>query len=202
MSVGVVDSRVRRKAGGFEELTRPCFAEYYWLTVYTDYRAKKINMSLEIEKKFLLRRLPAGIFSKGIKIRQGYLSTGDPEVRVRAKGEKFFLTRKGGAGFVRQEEEYEISKDVFETLWSLTEGARIEKIRYEMRGADGLIWEIDEFQSPPRLADLFLAEVELPDEAIEPQIPPAIAEVIEKEVTLDESYKNKNLALNGNLSDE
>jgi CYTH domain-containing protein len=64
---------------------------------------------MEIEKKFLLRRLPTGI-SKGTKILQGYLSVGDPEVRVRAKGEKFYLTRKGGEGFVREEEECEISK--------------------------------------------------------------------------------------------
>jgi len=154
-------------------------------------------MSAEIEKKFLLRKLPDGI-AKGIKIRQGYLSVGNPEVRVRAKGEKFFLTRKDGEGFVRQEQEYEITKKVFEILWSLTENARIEKTRYEIVAADGLIWEIDEFQS--RQTDgLFLAEVELPDESIVPEIPPAIAEVIERDVTDDTMYKNKNLAINKNI---
>jgi CYTH domain-containing protein len=151
-------------------------------------------MSEEIEKKFLLRRLPAGI-SEGTKIRQGYLSAGDPEVRVRAKGEKFFLTRKSGTGFVRGEEEYEITKNVFDVLWSLTENARIEKTRYEIIGADGLVWEIDEFQTGAT-EGLFLAEVELPDESIVPEIPPAIAEVIEIDVTNDEAYKNKNLAIN------
>lgn len=152
-------------------------------------------MSLEIEKKFLLRQLPNGI-TKGTKIRQGYLSAGDPEIRVRAKGDKFFLTRKGGEGFVRQEEEYEISKEAFEILWSLTEAARIEKMRYEIVGEDGLLWEIDEFQSA-RTKGLFLAEVELPDESVVPEIPSSIAEVIERDVTMDETYKNKNLAING-----
>lgn len=152
-------------------------------------------MSLEIEKKFLLRQLPNGI-TKGTKIRQGYLSAGDPEIRVRAKGDKFFLTRKGGEGFVRQEEEYEISKEAFEILWSLTEAARIEKTRYEIVGEDGLLWEIDEFQSV-RTKGLFLAEVELPDESVVPEIPSSIAEVIERDVTTDETYKNKNLAING-----
>ena len=85
-------------------------------------------MSKEIEKKFLLRNLPSGIGEK-TKILQGYLSVGDPEVRVRSKGDKFFLTRKGGEGFVREEEEYEISRQVFDILWSLTENARIEKTR-------------------------------------------------------------------------
>ncbi len=151
-------------------------------------------MSKEIEKKFLLRNSPAGI-TKGTKILQGYLSVGDPEVRVRAKGEKFFLTRKVGSGFIREEEEYEISKEVFEILWSLTEGARIEKTRYEFIGEDGLTWEIDEIQNRSTGA-LFLAEVELPDETVTPKIPSAIAEVIERDVTTDEMYKNKNLAIN------
>ena len=150
---------------------------------------------MEIEKKFLLRNLPLGI-TKGTKILQGYLSVGNPEVRVRAKGGKFFLTRKVGEGFVREEEEYEISEEVFEILWSLTEHARIEKIRYEIIGEDGLLWEIDEFQTP-LTEGLFTAEVELQDEAVVPEIPPSIAEVIERDVTLDEMYKNKNLAING-----
>lgn len=154
-------------------------------------------MSKEIEKKFLLRSLPTGI-TKGTKILQGYLSVGNPEVRVRSKGGKFFLTRKGGEGFVREEEEYEISKEMFEILWSLTEDARIEKTRYEIIGEGGLVWEIDEFQTP-LTEGLFLAEVELQDESIVPEIPPAIAEVIENDVTTDGLYKNKNLAINGTL---
>ncbi len=152
-------------------------------------------MSKEIEKKFLLHSLPNGT-TKGTKIRQGYLSVGDPEVRVRAKGEKFFLTRKGGEGFVREEEEYEITKETFEILWSLTEAARIEKTRYEIVGEDGLTWEIDEFQTESTKG-LFTAEVELPNETVVPEIPPALAEVIETDVTADGRYKNKNLAVNG-----
>lgn len=152
-------------------------------------------MSAEIEKKFLLRGLPTGI-AHATKIRQGYLSVGDPEVRVRAKGEKFFLTGKSGAGFVRQEEEHEISEEAFEILWSLTENARIEKTRYEIVGEDGLIWEIDEFQTESAQG-LLVAEVELPDESFIPAIPLVIAQQIEKDVTDDEAYKNKNLAVKG-----
>jgi adenylate cyclase len=154
-------------------------------------------MSEEIEKKFLLRSLPMGA-ANGTKIRQGYLSVGNPEVRVRAKGEKFFLTGKSGAGFVRQEQEYEISKEIFDILWALTGNARIEKTRYEIVADDGLKWEIDEFQTS-RIERLFLAEVELPNELVVPEIPPAIAEVIERDVTDEEAYKNKNLAVSADL---
>lgn len=154
-------------------------------------------MNKEIEKKFLLRNLPTGV-AKGTKIRQGYLSVANPEVRVRAKGEKFFLTKKSGEGFVRSEEEYEISSEVFAILWLLTEGVRIEKTRYEIIGEDGLVWEIDEFQTS-LTAGLFTAEVELQHESIVPEIPSAISEVIERDVTTDERYKNKNLAINGTL---
>lgn len=152
-------------------------------------------MGKEIERKYLLTDLPRGI-ADGVKISQGYLSVGDPEIRIRRKGGEFFLTRKGGAGFVRDEEEHPISEAAFEILWSLTDGARIEKTRYEIIGDDGLTWEIDEFQSTSR-AKLFLAEVELPDEATFPAIPPAVAEVIVRDVTDEAAYKNKNLATNG-----
>ena len=150
-------------------------------------------MSQEIEKKFLLLSLPTGI-SNGINILQGYLRVGDPEIRVRAKGKKLSLTRKGGTGFIREEEELEISKEAFEILWLLTEEARIEKTRYEIVGSDGLKWEIDEFQTSS-IEGLFLAEVELPNESVVPVIPPAIADVIQRDVTTDERYKNKNLAI-------
>ncbi len=149
----------------------------------------------EIEKKFLLARLPRGV-AGGAKIRQGYLSTGEPEVRVRMKDASFFLTRKSGAGLVRDEQECGISKEAFEILWSLTENARIEKTRYEIAGADGLIWEIDEFHIDSAKQH-FIAEVELPDELIAPQIPLELAEVIVREVTAEAAYKNKNLAVKG-----
>ncbi len=122
-------------------------------------------------------------------------------ISVGAKGGEFFLTRKGGEGFVRREEECKISKEAFEILWSLTTDARIEKIRYEIVGGDGLKWEIDEFQTG-LTEGLFLAEVELSNEAVVPQIPPAIAAVIESDVTTDPIYKNKNLAVTGALTGE
>jgi hypothetical protein len=39
----------------------------------------------------------------------------------------------------------------------------------------------------------------LPDERVVPEIPFVIAEVIERDVTNDAMYKNKNLAINKNI---
>lgn len=151
-------------------------------------------MGQEIERKLLLSALPIGL-AAGEAIRQGYLSTGDPEVRVRAKGSKHFVTRKGGDGFVRQEEEAEITARVFEILWPATREARVEKTRYTLTGPDGLTWEIDEYAG--RLAGLFTAEVELPTEETPTLIPGAIQAVLIRDVTTDKTYKNKALATRG-----
>ena len=153
---------------------------------------------METERKYQLSRLPEGL-TDGVVIRQGYLSVGDPEVRVRDRSGKdsgeFFLTRKGGEGFSREEDEYEIPKEVFLILWPLTEGKRIEKIRYMVEADDGLVWEIDEYLGD--LGGLVVAEVELPTESTEAIPPQSIAEVIGADVTMDKAYKNKRLATDG-----
>lgn len=148
-------------------------------------------MAKEIEKKYLLSSRPAGLI-KGSAIRQGYLAAGDPEVRVRSKGAKFFLTRKGGEGFVREEEELEITAQMFGILWPLTAGARIEKIRYAVKATDGLVWEVDEYRG--KLTGMYTAEVELPSEDFQPVFPDAIAVAVHADVTTDARFKNKNLA--------
>jgi adenylate cyclase len=74
-------------------------------------------MGQEIEKKFLLSSLPVGV-ANPVVIKQGYLSTGDPEVRVRQKGTKFFATAKSGDGLVREEKEEEMERTPkFNNFW-------------------------------------------------------------------------------------
>jgi adenylate cyclase len=149
---------------------------------------------LEIEKKFLLKALPAGI-ANGVKILQGYFSTGDPELRVRSKGSKRFVTRKSGSGLIRDEEEAEITEKAFKVLWPATAAARIEKTRYQIVGHDGLTWEIDEYHGA--LKGLYTAEVELPNGEITIDMPNAVCAVLVRDVTEDKAYKNKSLAVNG-----
>lgn len=148
-------------------------------------------MSQEIEKKYLLSALPQGLY-RGTPISQGYITVGDPEVRVRDKGGVCFLTRKGGEGFIRDEEDRVIIREIFHVLWTTTEGKRIEKIRYTLLGEGGLTWEIDQYLGI--LAGLFTAEVELPNADVVAILPQAIAEVTIADVTLDKRFKNKALA--------
>lgn len=148
---------------------------------------------MEIERKYLLTTLPpAKVLGQGVSLKQGYISTGDPEVRVRAKGMKFYLTIKSGEGLVRQEFEVEIQANLFTQLCKVTEGACIEKTRYFIEH-QGLTWEIDEYYG--KLTGLYTAEVELRTETQYFEIPEFLQ--IVSEVTEDERYKNKNLSTYG-----
>ncbi|MDP3779551.1 MAG: adenylate cyclase [bacterium] len=153
-------------------------------------------MPQEIERQWLLARLPENL-GEGIEIFQGYLATGDPEVRVRRKGVQFFLTRKSGEGEVRDEGkgDIEISAYAFEILWPLTAGAQLRKLRYRVISPDGLVWEVDEYRD--QLASLVVVEVELPGETYIPCIPEVINPHVVREVTNDLRYQDKNLAVRG-----
>ena len=144
----------------------------------------------EIERKFLVSAIPANP-GPGIPILQGYLPlTGeDTELRVRRKGDDTVLTVKRGHGLDRGEQEVAIGSEVFETLWPLTEGHRIEKTRYELPHGD-LTIELDEFAGA--LEGLLIAEVEFDSrQASEDFDRP---EWLGREVTDDPAYANRALA--------
>ncbi|MCH2175910.1 MAG: CYTH domain-containing protein [Lentisphaeria bacterium] len=152
-------------------------------------------MSLEVEKKYRISNLPDEIYKvAGIEIRQGYLNPGKMgnEVRIRSKGSNYYLTVKGQGDIVREEVELEISKEHFNELWPMTEGARIEKIRYPIPWGD-LTFEVDLFKG--KLKGLQVVEVEFTDQlqASSFHQPDFFGE----DLTTDERYKNANLALNG-----
>lgn len=151
-------------------------------------------MGLEIERKFLLAgSLPAGDFSSS-SIRQGYVAVaGDGgEVRVRDRDGECFLTVKHGAGVVREEHETEISAELFEALWPLTEERRVEKRRF-LVPLGSLVAEVDVFSGA--LEGLAVAEVEFPSvSAASAFAPPAW---FGADVSDDKRYKNQSLALHG-----
>ena len=116
-----------------------------------------------------------------------------PEVRVRRRGGRAFLTVKSAGGRVRVEEEIEIEPDRFERLWPLTEGLRIEKTRYEIDAGDGLVIELDIYAGD--LEGLVVAEVEFAsEEAADGFAPP---DWLGPDVTEDLRYKNQRLARDG-----
>lgn len=150
----------------------------------------------EVEKKFLVREMPAELESlPNDTIAQGYAFIGKDgtEVRVRQKGETYFLTTKAGSGEVRLEQEREITKEEYEQLWSATDGRRLEKTRYRVPLADGATAELDVYGGD--LDGLVTAEVEFDDaEAAAKFVPP---DWLGDDVTEDKQYKNQSLAVRG-----
>src|SRR5436305_109619 len=104
-----------------------------------------IPNSREIERKFLLKRLPEKLNrSRRYIIAQGYLAT-EPagrHVRLRKKGKTASLTFKVGRGAHREEREIKLSPKQFAALWPATAGRRLRKLRHEIPWKDLLI-EID-----------------------------------------------------------
>ena len=148
----------------------------------------------EIEKKFRLRAMPRKLLSPGTHISQGYVFTEGGELRVRKKGDCFFITVKGEGTLSREEWETPIPGWVFETIWPKTEGRRVEKIRNSI-AYNGLTLEVDEYFG--KLQGLITLEVEFPDiEATSRFCPPEWVAVT-ADVTADPAYKNKSLAVFG-----
>lgn len=120
--------------------------------------------SREIERKFLLKRLPDGIEQfPHDEIAQGYLAieSGGVQVRLRKKGNVRSLTYKLGTKNGREEREIRLSAEQFDVLWPATVGRRLTKIRYEVPWKEHTI-EIDVYRG--RHDGLIVAEVEFADE--------------------------------------
>ena len=151
---------------------------------------------MEIERKFLVRELPAGLEqSRSTRIEQGYIAIADDgtEVRVRRRDGDAVLTVKSGGGRSRFEEEMAIDPERFARLWPLTEGRRIEKTRHVIPTETGLTIELDVYSGA--LAGLTVAEVEFgSDDAADRFAPP---EWFGAEITDDARFKNQALACEG-----
>ncbi|MCX6287463.1 MAG: CYTH domain-containing protein [Bacteroidetes bacterium] len=150
-------------------------------------------MALEIERKFLVDHNKWAELPKpsGTLYRQGYLNDEPGKtIRVRAAGDKGFLTIKGPPlKTVRQEFEFEIPlSDTYEIL-ELFSLRKVEKVRYRIL-FNQKIWEVDVFDGENE--GLILAEIEL-RQADESFTTPSW---IGREVTDDPRYYNSYLASN------
>jgi len=121
------------------------------------------NMSLEIERKFLVKNdsYKSESFQKSY-IKQGFLNSNkERTVRIRIIDKNAFITVKGKsnkAGTIRFEWEKEISVNEAQELLLLAEKTIIEKHRFFVK-IDQHVFEVDEF-----LGDnfgLIVAEIEL-----------------------------------------
>ncbi len=147
---------------------------------------------MEIERKFLLKKIPSELKITGQKeIEQYYLCREDKTVvRVRRINDKYLLTIKQGGGISRFEREIAISRNDFAEIASISQDRKIIKTRY-LAPLDNLTVELDVFRE--NLEGLILAEIEFQtEEQAKKFIPPAW---IGKEVTDDYRYTNSYLSI-------
>lgn len=117
---------------------------------------------MEIERKFLIKKLPDNLTSyKARKIEQAYLCT-DPVVRVRRDNDDYYLTYKSRGMIVREEYNLPLTKEAYGHLLAKADGNIITKTRYEIPEKDNLTIELDVFEG--KFDGLLLAEVEFTSE--------------------------------------
>lgn len=142
----------------------------------------------EIERKFLVDKLPSLESYPCEHIIQAYVSV-EPEIRVRKKGKKYFLTEKSGYGIVREEKEREICEEEFLCGMGKSEGRVLTKTRYYIPYEKYTI-ELDVYEG--KNEGIVVCEVEFDSfEEANNFIPPAW---FGKDVSDDKIYKNKALA--------
>lgn len=148
---------------------------------------------MEIERKYLVAEGPGDLHTYShASIAQGYLVLGEEEVRVRRKGDRYVQTIKKGAGLQRVEVEIALTREQFDALWPLTQGRRVEKVRYDIP-YQGHTIEFDVYGGA--LAGLLTAEVEF--DAVEESAlftPPGW---FGEDITDDLRYRNQHLAVYG-----
>ena len=144
-------------------------------------------MGKEIERKFLIRELPADLNEYPYhELEQGYLNT-VPVVRVRREDETYYLTYKGKGFLEREEYNLPLTKEAYEHLLAKADGRIIAKCRY-LIPFGGYTIELDVFKEP--FKPLVLAEVEFPsvEEATAFTPPEWFAEDVTEEGKYSNSY--------------
>ena len=151
---------------------------------------------LEIERKFLLKKTPKGMFfDMRSDITQYYLPQDEDGYTVRVREAE----RDGTRQYYLTKKKY-ISPTVNEEIEKQIDGAQfhylkekvltvLSKVRYNHTIGD-LTWEVDVFEG----MSLIIAEVELPSEDYELEIPDVINDVLIKEVSGIKEFYNQSLS--------
>lgn len=149
---------------------------------------------MEIERKFLVKELPANLDSYATqRISQGYLST-NPVVRIRRSNDDYYLTYKGKGLMVREEYNLPLNEEAFLHMLPKIDGILIDKIRYLIPLDEKHTAELDIFQGT--LAPLRIVEVEFEtEEDALSFVPP---NWFGDDVTNSRQYHNSNLSKRAN----
>jgi len=143
---------------------------------------------MEIERRFLVNdKVQLNVMP--IIISQGYMLSDDKSnLRVRLSDTQGFITYKNKISDMSNHEyEYEIPSSDASEMIRLSK-YKISKLRYILPYHKDIVWEIDRFEN-----GLIIAEIEIPSEDFELDLP----EWIEKEITGEFEYSNLYMAKNG-----
>ena len=147
------------------------------------------NMSIEIERRFLVQGDAWRALAQPQTLQQGYMKV-DKEcsIRVRIVGEQAWLTIKGFISDVsRHEFEYPVPLAHAQTMLAEMCPFKLEKHRYAIEYG-GFVFDVDEYFGDN--APLIVAEIELPDE----NTPFAKPEWLGAEITADGRFSNAYLS--------
>ena len=155
----------------------------------------------EIERKYLLKDSILSLIKEHAlqkhKISQFYTTiTPIKGVRYRQMDERYFKTVKHGSGPSREEVEIKISERKFQKKLKDRISKPIRKNRY-MFYLDGKEYSIDVFKKD--LKGFYILEIEFPSmKAFKVfTLPDVLEKHVIKDVSFDESFRNKNIVLHG-----
>ena len=144
---------------------------------------------MEIERKFVIEKLPDDIDDYPSKIIEQAYILRDPVIRIRRAGDHYLLTVKGNGKMAREEHEMPLTEESYRDLMAKTEGNIIRKKRYFIPYPPFTI-ELDVFEEP--FDDMIMAEVEfLSVKEAEEFVPPAW---FGEDVTQDTRYHNSTMS--------
>ncbi|KIR01941.1 hypothetical protein P261_00755 [Lachnospiraceae bacterium TWA4] len=144
---------------------------------------------MEIERKFLISKLPDLSTYSFHKISQAYLNT-EPVIRIRKQDDDYILTYKGKGLLAREEYNLPLNEESYHHLAKKADGNVITKTRYLIPLNHGLLAELDIFDSPFEWLQLVEVEFKNLKEANDFTPPNWFGE----EVTNDYHYQNSYLS--------
>ena len=153
-----------------------------------------MGKQVEIERRFLLKRMPIFEYEGFLDISQCYVEEDKVFTRYRGQkgveGLKYYRTIKDDidGSLVREEGEEQITQEEF--LKKVQESKKlISKMRYSQKNGEDT-WEIDNF----KFMHLIIAEIEMPSKDYDLDIPDNIKNEIVMEVTNIKEFNNAYLA--------
>lgn len=156
---------------------------------------------MEIERKFLLKKIPDNLLEYTcLIIEQGYLCY-NPVIRIRRQNDDYFLTYKGKGHMIREEYNLSLTKEGYEHLLPKIDGKLIKKRRYliplkniaDNYGSSSLMVELDIFEGHMKGTVLAEIEFQTKEEAENFIMPDCFSE----DVTTNPAYHNSNMSQKG-----